>query len=98
MQKIAPRRRLKRFTEVTGKIGVHRQIRRLAEAMGLTKPHRNADGSLQVSLNYFTMLIPIRLSEDEKMERLSEMVDTISAIEESSDVMLLGMWLSPTTE
>ena len=43
------------------------------------------------------MSIPMRFSDEEKMERLSEMVDTVSAIDDS-DVILLGMWISPTAE
>ena len=92
MLQIAPRRRLKRFTEVTGRLGVDRQVRRLAASLNLSEAQNP-----KVDLNYFTMSIPMRLSDEEKSERLSEMVDTVSAIEDS-DVILLGMWISPTTE
>jgi hypothetical protein len=93
MQKIAPRRRLKSFKEVTKHVGVQRQIRRLAEEMDLTKPRSNDP---TVDLNYFTMSIPTRLSNEEKSARLSEMVDTVTAVAEGSDVVILGMWVSPT--
>jgi hypothetical protein len=51
----------------------------------------------KVDLNYFTLSIPMRLSDEEKMETLSKLVDTVQAIE-GSDVVLLGMWISPTSE
>ena len=92
MLQITPRRRLKRFTEVTGRLEVDRQVRRLAASLNLSEAQNP-----KVDLNYFTMSIPMRLSDEEKSERLSEMVDTVSAIEDS-DVILLGMWISPTTE
>ena len=62
--------------------------------MDLTKSRSNDPN---VDLNYFALSIPMRLSDEEKMETLSEMVDTVQAIE-GSDVVLLGMWISPTTE
>ena len=40
----------------------------------------------------------MHLSDDEKSERLSEMADTVTAVGERSDVILLAMWVSPTTE
>jgi len=90
MQKIAPRRRLKPFREITKNVGVDHKVRRLAEALDFVEP-QNA----KVDLNYFTPSIPRRLSDEEKMEALSELVDTVQAIEDS-DVILLGMWVSPT--
>jgi len=66
----------------------------LAEALDLTKSRSNDP---KVDLNYFSLSIPMHLSDEEKIQRLSEMVDTVSAIEDS-DVILLGMWISPTTE
>ncbi len=75
-------------------VGIERQVRRLAEEMDLTKSRSNDPN---VDLNYFTLSIPKRLSDEEKMETLSELVDTVQAIE-GSDVVLLGMWISPTTE
>lgn len=75
-------------------VGIERQVRRLAEEMDLTKSRSNDPN---VDLNYFALSIPMRLSDEEKMETLSEMVDTVQAIE-GSDVVLLGMWISPTTE
>jgi hypothetical protein len=94
MQQIAPRRRLKPFKEVTKHIGIERQVRRLAEEMNLTESRSN---DAKVDLNYFTLSIPMRLSDEEKMETLSQLANTVSAIEDS-DVILLGMWVSPTTE
>jgi len=92
MQKLAPRRRLKSFKEVMKNVGVDHKVRRLAEALDFIEAQNP-----KVDLNYFTMSIPRHLSDQEKMERLSEVVDTITAIEDS-DVILLGMWISPTTE
>jgi hypothetical protein len=48
----------------------------------------------KVDLNYFSLGIPMRLSDEEKLERLSEIVDTVRAIE-GSDIIVLGMWVSP---
>jgi len=90
MLKIAPRRRLKPFKEVTKHVGVDHKVRRLAEALDFVEAQNP-----KVDLNYFTMSIPMRLSDDEKWQCLSEIVDTVSAIEDS-DVILLGMWVSPT--
>ncbi len=92
MLQIVPRRRLKPFKEVTKHVGVNRQLRRLAEALNLPEAQNP-----EVDLNYFTTYVSMRLSDQEKMEILSEMVDTVTAIE-GSDVILLGMWVSPTTE
>ena len=88
MQKIAPRK-LKSFREVTKHVDVDRKIRRLAEALDLKASNPNVD------LNYFTIAVPMRLSDQEKLERLSEMVDTVTAIQ-NSDVFLLAMWIPPT--
>ena len=92
MQKPAPRRRLKGFTEVVGKLGFDRQVRRLAGSLNLAEA-QNA----KANLDYFTLSIPMSLSDEEKQERLADMVDTVTAIE-NSDVTLLGIWMSPTTE
>jgi hypothetical protein len=91
LQKV-PRRRLKPFKEVTKHVEIDHKVRRLAEALALTGSRSNDP---KVDLNYFTLSIPMRLSDDERSERLSEMVDTVSAIE-GSDVILLGIWVSPT--
>ena len=90
MRQIAPRRRLRSFREVTKHVGIDRQLRRLAESLNLPEAQNP-----KVDLNYFTLSIPMRLSDNEKSERLSEMVDTVSAIEDS-DVIVLGIWISPT--
>ena len=92
MQKLAPRRRLKPFREVTKHVGVRHQIRRLAESLNLPDAQNP-----KADLNYFALSIPMRFSDEEKQERLADMVDTISEIE-GSDVILLAMWVSPTTE
>ncbi len=92
MRQIAPRRRLKPFKEVTKHVGVNRQLRRLAESLNLAEAQNP-----EVDLSYFTLSIPMRLSDEEKMDTLSELVDTVQAVE-GSDVILLAMWVSPTTE
>ncbi len=92
MQQTAPRRKLKPFKEVTKHVGIDRQVRRLAEEMDLTGSRSN---NPKVDMNYFTLFVPMRISDEEKLERLSDVVDTITAIEDS-DVILLGMWVSPT--
>ena len=86
----APRRRLKSFREVTGSIVLDRQVRRLAESLNLAEA-RNPT----VDLNYFTLSIPMVLSDEEKEKRLAELADTVMAIK-NSDVTLLGIWVSPT--
>ncbi len=92
MQHIVPRRRLKPFKEVTKHVGVKHQVRRIAESLDFVEAQNP-----NVDLKYFTLFIPMRLSDEEKMEALSELVDTVQAIE-GSDVVLLGMWVSPTAE
>ncbi len=92
MLQIAPHRKLKPFREVTKHIGVERQIRRLAESLNFAETQNP-----KVDLNYCTISISRHLSDEEKSAYLSEMVDTVSAIE-NSDVILLGIWASPTTE
>ena len=92
MLQIAPRRRLRSFRDVTKHVGIDRQLRRLAKSLNLPEAQNP-----KVDLNYFTLFIPMGLSDEEKSTRLSEMVDTVSAIEDS-DIILLGMWISPTAE
>jgi hypothetical protein len=92
--RIGPRRKLKPFREVTKSVDVDQKVRRLAEALNVMEPRRNTDGNPRVNLNYFSISIPMSLSEDDRMERLSDVVDTINAID-GSDVVLLGMWISP---
>jgi hypothetical protein len=94
MQQIAPRRRLRSFREVTKHIGLERQVGRLAEAMNLTESRRNGEANPKVDLNYFTVSIPMVRSEEEKNERLSDLVETVTAID-GSDVILVGIWVSP---
>jgi len=91
MQQTSSRRRLRSFREVTKHVGVDRQVRRLAQAMHLTEARSNDP---KVDLNYFTISVPMRLSDEEKKETLSELVDSVQAIE-GSDVLLLGIWVSP---
>ena len=90
MRPIVPSRKLKSFREVTKHVGVNWNIRRLAESLNLAETQNP-----KVDLNYCTLSIPMRLSDEEKMERLSEVVDTVMAIQ-NSDVTLLGIWVSPT--
>jgi hypothetical protein len=91
MLRTAPkRRRLKKFTEVTGSIVLDRQVRRLAESLNLAEA-RNPT----VDLNYFTISVPMSLSDDEKEQRIAELADTVSAIQ-GSDVILLGIWAGPS--
>jgi hypothetical protein len=90
MLQTAPRRRLKSFKEVTKHVGVKHQVRRLAESLDFVEAQNP-----KVDLNYFTLSIPRHLWDEEKMEAVSELVDTVQAIEDS-DVILLGMWISPT--
>jgi hypothetical protein len=94
MQQRSPRRRVRSFREVTKHVGVDRLVRRLAEALDLTKSRRNGQANPKVDLNYFTVSIPMVLSEEEKSERLSDLVETVTAID-GSDVILLGIWVSP---
>jgi hypothetical protein len=94
MQQIASRRTLKPFKEVTKHVGVDRQVRRLAEAMNLTESRRNGEVNPKVDLNYFTVSIPMVLSEEQKNERLLDLVETVTAID-GSDVILVGIWVSP---
>lgn len=91
MLQTAPhRRRLKKFTEVTGSIVLDRQVRRLAESLNLAEARNST-----VDLNYFTISVPMRLSDEEKEQRLAELADTVSAIQ-GSDVILLGIWAAPS--
>jgi hypothetical protein len=74
---------------VTRHVDVERQVKRLAEAMDLSKAK-----SPKMDLNYFDISIPMTLSDKEKAERLNGVADSVLEIE-SSDVILLGMWVSP---
>ena len=90
MLQIAPRRRLKKFREVTKHVDLEQKVRRLAEALDLTEA-RNP----KVDLNYFTTSIPLGLSDEDRTERLSDLTDTVTKLGEKSDVVILGMWISP---
>jgi hypothetical protein len=93
MQKLAPRRKLKPFKEVTKHVGVDRQLRRLAEALDLTKPRQ--DGAVSdetTTLSYFIMSIPKDCTYAEKIDLLSEVAYTILNVE-GSDVMCFSMWV-----
>ncbi len=93
MQNIAPRRKLKSFKEVTKHVGVDRQIRRLAEALDLTKSRQNSAVSDETTtLSYFIMSIPKDCTYAEKIDRLSEIADTILDVE-GTDVMCFSMWV-----
>ncbi len=93
MQQTAPRRRLRSSRDVTKHVGIDRQLRRLAESLNLPEAQNP-----KVDLNYFTLSLPMGLSDEEKSTRLSEMVDTVTAVGEGSDVILLAMWVSATIE
>ncbi len=93
MLQIAPRRRLNPFKEVTKHVSVNRRLRRLAEAFDLTKSRQNSAVSDEATaLSYFIMSIPKDCTYEEKIDRLSEIADTILAVEES-DVMCFSMWV-----
>jgi hypothetical protein len=93
VQQIAPRRKLKSFKEVTKHVGVERQLRRLAEALDLTKSRQNSAVSDQsTTLSYFIMSIPKDCTYEEKIDRLSEVADTILEVE-GSDVLCFSMWV-----
>jgi hypothetical protein len=97
MLQIAQRRRLKPFREVTKHVGVERQLRRLGEALDLTESRRNGAASDEITtLSYFIMSIPRDCTSDEKMDRLSEVADVVTAVE-GSDVMVFSMWV-PSAE
>jgi len=90
MLQIAARGRLKPFKEVTKHVGVEHQVRRLAESLNLAEAQNP-----KVDLNYFTISVEMKLSDQEKAERFADLSDTITAISEKSDVMILAMWVSP---
>jgi hypothetical protein len=93
MLQTAPRRRLKKFTEVTKHVGVERRVRRLAEALDLTKSrHNSAVSDEATTLSYFIMSIPKDGTYEEKIDRLTEIADTILDVE-GSDVMVFSMWV-----
>jgi hypothetical protein len=94
MLQTAPSRKLKPFREVTKHVRVERQIlRRLAEALDLTKSRQNSAVSDETTtLSYFIMSIPKDCTYEEKIDRLSEVADTILQVE-GSDVMCFSMWV-----
>jgi hypothetical protein len=93
MLKIAPRQKLKPFREVTKHVGLDRQVRRLAEALDLTKSRQNSAVSDETTtLSYFITSIPKDCTYEEKIDRLSEVADTILDVE-GSDVMCFSMWV-----
>jgi hypothetical protein len=97
MLQIAQRRRLKPFREVTKHVGVERQLRWLAEALDLSESRRNSAASDEITtLRYFIMPIPKDDTPEEKMDRLSEVADVVTAVE-GSDVMVFSMWV-PSAE
>jgi hypothetical protein len=77
MLQFATRQRLKPFKTVTKHVGVKHQVRRLAETLGFVEAQNP-----RVDVNYFTISISRRLSDDEKSACFSEIIDTISAIED----------------
>ncbi len=93
MQKIAHRRRLRSFREVTKHVGIDRQLRRLAEALDLTQSRQNSAVSDETTtLTYFIMSIPKDCTYEEKIDRLSEIADKVLAVE-GSDAICLSMWV-----
>jgi hypothetical protein len=84
-----PRRRLK-IREVMKGEGVNYEVRRLAKSLDLVEGQNP-----RVDVNYFTISIPMALSYEDRSDRLAEVGDAVNAIE-NSDVILLGMWVSPT--
>jgi hypothetical protein len=88
------RRKLKTFKEwlkpFKEHVAVDRQIRRLAEALDWAEAQNP-----MVDLSYFSTSIEMKLSDQEKAERLADLSDTITAVGEKSDVVILGMWVSP---
>jgi hypothetical protein len=93
MQKIAPRRRLRSFREVTKHVGIDRQLRRLAEALDLTKSRqKSAVSDETATLSYFIISIPKDCTYAEKIDRLSDVADAILDVE-GSDVMCFSMWV-----
>jgi hypothetical protein len=94
MLQISPRRRLRPFREVTKHVGVERQIRCLAEALDLTESRQNsAVADETTTLRYFIMSIPKDCTAKEKINRLSEVADIVTAVE-GSDVMIFSMWVA----
>jgi hypothetical protein len=91
MPQTAQRRKFKSFREVTKPVRVDRQVRRLAEALDLTKARGTRGSNPTVDMNYFTISAPMTLSNDGK---LSQVLDKFLAIE-GSDVVLLGIWVFP---
>jgi hypothetical protein len=93
MLQIATRRKLKSFKEVTKHVGVDRQIRRIAESLDLTKSRQNSAVSNETTiLSYLIMSVPKDCTYEEKIDRLSEIADTILAVE-GSDVICFSMWV-----
>jgi len=90
MFQIAKRRKLKPFREVTKHVGFDRHVRHLAEALDLTKPRQNSAET--TNLSYFIMSIPKDGTYEEKIDRLTEVADTILDVE-GSDVMCFSMWV-----
>jgi hypothetical protein len=97
MLQTSPRRRLRPFSEVTKYVGLKRQVARLAEALDLTESRQNSAVSDEIAtLSYFIMSIPKNCTYEEKIDRLSEVADVVTAVE-GSDVMCFSMWV-PSVE
>jgi hypothetical protein len=97
MIQTATRRKLQPYRKVTKHVGVDRQVRRLAEALDLSKSHRNSAVSDETTtLSYFIASIPKDGTAEEKMDRLSEVADIVTAVE-GSDVLVFSMWV-PSAE
>ncbi len=93
MQQITRPRRLRPFREVTKHVGIDRQVRRLVEALDLTKSRKDsAVFDETTTLSYFIMSIPKDCTYDEKIDVLSEIADAILEVE-GSDGLCISMWV-----
>jgi hypothetical protein len=97
MQQTSSRCKLRLFREVTKHVGIERQIRRLAESLDLKKSRQDsAVPDETTTLSYFIMSIPKDCTYAEKIDRLSEVADVVTAVD-GSDVLVFSMWV-PSAE
>ena len=78
-------RRLRSFRDVTGQDGPKRPARHLRLESD-NQPDEITD------VQYFVTGLPKDMTRDDKLDRLSELADTITKID-SSDVMVISMWI-----
>jgi hypothetical protein len=89
--KPTPRRRLRSF----GSLTKHIDKRELRPVIEETQPQRSVSATQTdktMNLGYLIMSVPKDLTYQEKIERLSEVADTVTAVE-GSDVMVFSMWV-----